>query len=94
VTVISYALGVAPWVLVGCLTLLVVGLLGLVAILFGYQMSGAWYRWKHHGALRERDVLFKVRALLLQHEDTETGELPALVCKDAIALIDDILEHP
>lgn len=75
-----------PWVLVCVLALTLALALALLAYLFGFLMSGAWYRWKHHGALRERDVLYEVKRKLVDERDLQ-GDLPAKVCDAAIALI-------
>jgi hypothetical protein len=80
-----------PWVLVCILALSLAVALALLAYLFSFLMSGAWYRWKHKGALRERDVLYEVRKKILLYKTTTTGDLPGPVCAEAVQLIDEVL---
>jgi len=79
-----------PWALVGVLAALLAVSVIVGAYLFSFLMSGAWYRWKHRDALLERDALEAVRDIVLRHEKNETGELSALDCQEAIAIIDKV----
>lgn len=78
-----------PWALVALLALLLVATLAVLAYLFSFLMSGAWYRWKYKGALKERELLAEIRKIVLDRKWTESGELSAVDCEEIVALVDE-----